>query len=131
MKKIISFVLCLSIALTCFVGIASAETINNSFKPSFTETAASVITEDCRTTGKRDYYASIKVTAKGTFIRGTGLSDEGRSYTASKTSKTGADNPGEATSKVHATATGKNARDYLKSGSGSASGTYTWRSITD
>ena len=129
MKKIISFVLCLSIALTCLVGIAAAESKN--FKPSFTETASSVITDDCHTAGRKGFYASIKVTAKGTFIRGSGLSDEGRSYSASKTSKTGADNPGEATSDVHATATGKNARDYLKKGSGSASGTYTWRPVTD
>ena len=129
MKKIISFVLCLSIALTCLAGIASADVISQNFTTTFTHTQTSVTTADCRAAAKANYYAAISVTAKGTFIRGTGLSDAGQSYSTTKTSKTNSDRPGIRTGEINATTGVKNPRDYYKSGS--AYGKYTWRYMYD
>ncbi|MBR6442820.1 MAG: hypothetical protein IKS46_03950 [Clostridia bacterium] len=127
MKKIISFVLCLSIALTCLAGIAAAE--SQSFTPSITHTTTSVKTDNYSAKAKAKHYASISITVSGTFIRGSGLSDAGRSYTNTRTSRTSADNPNQATSSINAKVSANNARDYYSRSSGS--GKYTWTPVTN
>ena len=131
MKKVVSFILCLSVLMIYVAGVASADTITKSFKPDVTNTTTRVSTALCSASGKKGYYASIKMNAYGTFTRGSGLSNEGQKYTVkSPDAKTSANMPGQATGQVRAIAEANNALDYYTSGK-KGTGTYTWRSVSD